>query len=219
VTRDDEGQIIKILQRQFNLNSQSTSGFDVSLNWAWDVGGGDLELESHWTHILTHEAVFDGNDGPEKVDYNNQLDFGVFEDVATASLAWRVNDWRIRWRIAYKGPIVDHNDRVEDYKERFAANDALCAAGDPACVTNPEVPKYLFYPSYTRHDLSLNYDMAMRGGTALKFFGGVRNMFNKDPFVPRTGDNYETGIGNYDSKFGGGVGRFYFVGAEMQFGG
>ena len=50
-------------------------------------------------------------------------------------------------------------------------------------------------------------------------FESSSNMFNNDPFVPRTGDNYETGIGNYDSKFGGGVGRFYFVGAEMQFGG
>jgi outer membrane receptor protein involved in Fe transport len=219
ITRDDEGQIIKILQRQFNLNEQSTSGYDVSLNWVWDLGEGDLEFDSHWTHILTHEAIFDGNDGPEYVDYNNQLDFGIFKDVATGSLAWRVNDWRIRWRIAYKGPVIDHKERVEDYKERFATNDARCAAGDPACVTNPEVPKFLYYPSYTRHDLSVNYDMAMRGGTSLSFFGGIRNMFDKDPFVPRTGDNYETGIGNYDSKFGGGVGRFYFVGAEMQFGG
>jgi outer membrane receptor protein involved in Fe transport len=85
ITRDDEGQIIKILQRQFNLNSQSTSGYDVSLDWVWDVGAGDLQLVTHWTHILTHEAVFQGNDGPELIDYNNQLDFGIFEDVATAS--------------------------------------------------------------------------------------------------------------------------------------
>jgi outer membrane receptor protein involved in Fe transport len=108
---------------------------------------------------------------------------------------------------------------VEDYKERFADNDVLCAAGDPGCIADPEVPKYLYYPSYTRHDLSVNYDMALQSGTNLNIFGGVRNMFNKDPFVPRTGDAYEGGIGNYDSKFGGGIGRFYFVGAEMRFGG
>jgi outer membrane receptor protein involved in Fe transport len=217
VTRDSDGQLIKLLQRQFNLNSQSTSGVDLALDWVWDIGGGDLEWVTHWTHILTHEAVFQGNDGPERVDYNNQLDFGVFEDVATSSLAWRMNNWRIRWRLAWKGPIIDHQDRVDEYKELFAENEALCDAGDPGCITNPEVPKYLYYPSYVRHDLSLSYDMTLQGGTDLNFFGGVRNMFDKDPFVPRTGDAYEGGIGNYDSKFGGGVGRFFYVGAEMRF--
>jgi len=217
VTRDDEGQIIKLLQQQFNLNSQSTSGYDVSLDWVWNVGPGDLTLVTHWTHILTHEEEFQGNDGPETVDANNTLDFGIFEDVATASLAYRFNDWRIRWRIAYKGPVVDHHDRVEDYLERFATNDERCASGDSRCVENPEVPAYLYYPSYTRHDLSVSYDMELKGGADVNLFGGVRNMFDKDVFVPRTGDAYEGGIGNYDSKFGGGIGRFFYLGAEMRF--
>jgi len=218
ITRDSEGQIIKILQRQFNLNSQSTSGVDVALDYVFDLRNhGDLDLTLHWTHILDHEAVFEGNDGPQLIDYNNQLDFGVFEDVATASLTWRHNDWRVRWRTAYKGPVVDHNERVDDYLERFATNDARCASGDPACVTNPEVPGYLFYPSYTRHDLSVSYDMEVMGGADLNLFGGIRNLFDHDIFVPRTGDNYETGIGNYDSKFGGGIGRFFFLGAELVF--
>jgi outer membrane receptor protein involved in Fe transport len=217
VTRDDEGQIIKLLQQQFNLNSQSTSGYDVSLDWVWNVGPGDLTLVTHWTHILTHEEEYQGNDGPEMVDGNNTLDFGIFEDVATASFAYRFNDWRIRWRIAYKGPVVDHHDRVEDYLERFATNDERCASGDSRCVTNPEVPAYLYYPSFTRHDLSASYDMELKSGADLNFFGGVRNLFDNDIFVPRTGDAYEGGIGNYDSKFGGGVGRFFFLGAEMSF--
>jgi len=217
ITRDDEGQIIKILQQQFNLNSQSTSGYDVSINWVWDMGPGELDLTTHWTHILTHEEVFQGNDGPETVDANNTLDFGIFTDVATASLAYRFGDWRIRWRTAYKGPVVDHHDRVDDYVERFALNDERCAAGDTRCVENPEIPAYLYYPSYTRHDLSVSYDMEMRGGSDLNIFGGVRNLFDNDIFVPRTGDAYEGGIGNFDSKFGGGVGRFFYLGAEMRF--
>ena len=219
VTRDSEGQLIKVRQRQFNLNSETTSGFDVALDWVWQVGAGDLTLAAHWTRILDHEAVFEGNDGPELVDYNNQLDFNIFEDSATASLAWRVNDWRIRWRTAYKGPIIDNIERVVDYQERFATNDERCAAADPRCVANPEVPAYLYYGSYTRHDLSVSYDMELRGGQRLNLFGGARNLFDEDPFVPRTGDAYEGGIGNYDAYFGGGIGRFYFLGAEMQFGG
>jgi len=217
VTRDDEGQIIKILQQQINLNSQSTSGYDVAVDYVFDLTNyGDLTFKAHWTHIIDHEAEFQGNDGAELVVYNNQLDFGIFEDVATGSLTWRYDDWRFRWRTAWKGPIVDHNDRVEDYQERFATNDERCASGDPRCVANPEVPAYLYYGSYVRHDLSVSYDMELFGGD-LNLFGGVRNMFDKDTFVPRTGDAYEGGIGNYDSKFGGGIGRFYFLGAELVF--
>ena len=49
------------------------------------------------------------------------------------------------------------------------------------------------------------------------FYGGVKNVFNdKGPFVPRTGDTYERGIGNFDSKFEGGIGRFIFLGVEWR---
>jgi len=218
ITRNSEGTIVEMLNRQFNLNEQSTSGYDVALDYVFETDGyGELQLTTHYTHISKHETKFDGVDGVETVDYNNQLDFGVFEDVATTSLAWRYNDWRLRWRTTWKGPIVDHNDRVDDYIARFATNDARCAAADPGCITNPEVPAYLFYPSYIRHDLSASYDMTLKSGASLNLYGGIRNMFDKDHFVPRTGDNYEAGIGNYDSKFGGGIGRYVYIGAEMRF--
>jgi len=218
ITRDDQGQIVEILNRQLNLNEQSTSGFDVALDYVFDTDSmGEFQFITHYTHISKHESKFDGIDGVETVDFNNQLDFGVFEDVATASLAWRYNDWRLRWRTTWKGPIIDHNDRVESYLEDVADNDALCAAGDADCVQNPEVEGFLFYPSYVRHDLSASYDMTLESGAALNVYAGVRNLFNKDPFVPRTGDAYEGGIGNYDSKFGGGIGRYVYVGVEMRF--
>lgn len=175
---------------------------DVALDYVFDTDSmGEFQLVTHYTHISSHEEKFDGIDGVET------LDFGIFEDVATASLAWRYNDWRLRWRTSWRGPIVDHNSRVEDYQEDVADNDALCAAADPDCVANPEVPNYLFYPSYLRHDLSASYDMTLDSGATMNMYAGVRNMFDKDPFVPRTGDAEEGGIGNYDSKFGGGIGR------------
>ena len=218
ITRDADGTIVEILNRQFNLNELSTKGFDVALAYAFDLDSyGDFKLTTHYTHISEHQSKFDGIDGVEVVDFNNQLDFGVFEDVATSSLTWRKNDWRVRWRTTWKGPIVDHNDRVEDYLSRFATNDERCASGDPACVTNPEVPGYLFYGSYVRHDLSASYDMTLDSGYDLNLYAGVRNLGDKDPFVPRTGDAYEGGIGNYDSKFGGGIGRYVYAGAQMRF--
>jgi len=59
--------------------------------------------------------------------------------------------------------------------------------------------------------------MTLDGGAKINLFAGVRNMFDKDPFVPRTGDAFEGGIGNYDSKFGGGIGRYVYAGFEMRF--
>jgi outer membrane receptor protein involved in Fe transport len=218
ITRDGEGQLIEVLQRDLNLNELSTSGYDVALDYVFEMDKyGELQLTTHYTHISKHEARFEGVDGEVVEDFNNQLDFGVFEDVAIASLAWRYNDWRVRWRTHWKGPIIDHQDRVDDYLARFATNDARCAAGDPACVTNPEVPDFLFYPSYVRHDLSASYDMTLDSGATMNVFAGVRNMFDKDTFVPRTGDAFEGGIGNYDSKFGGGIGRFVYAGVAMRF--
>ena len=219
ITRDSEGQLIEVLQRQLNLNEQSTSGFDVAMDYTFEMAKyGNLQLVANYTHIRKHEARFDGVDGLVVEDFNNQLDFGVFKDVATGSLAWRPNEnWRFRWRTAWKGPIIDHQSRVDSYLEDVADNDALCAAGDPGCITNPEVEKFIYYGSYIRHDLSASYDMTLANGATMNVFAGVRNMFDKDPFVPRTGDNIEHGIGNYDSKFGGGIGRFVFLGVALRF--
>jgi len=218
IHRDDEGQVFELLQRLYNLEETNTSGIDVTFDWLFDIGSyGDLTWKADYTHVFDHETTFQTNDGLETVSYNNQLDYGIFKDVATTSLTWRKDEWRLRWFIKYKGSIIDHQDRVDDYKERFATNDERCAAGDSACVENPEVPKYLYYPDTWRHDISLSYVMNMRNESTLRLYGGVKNVFDDmGPFVPRTGDNYEHGIGNFDSKFEGGIGRYVFLGAEWR---
>lgn len=218
VHRDDEGQVIELLQRLYNLDETKTDGFDVTFDWLFELGDyGDLTWKGDYTHILSHETTFETLDGFETVSYNNQLDYGIFENVASTSLTWRKANWRVRWFTKFKGPIVDHQDRVKEYKELFAANDASCAAGEASCVTNPEVPKYLYYPSTWRHDLSVSYLMKMESDQTLRFYGGIKNIFDDmGPFVPRTGDNYESGIGNFDSKFEGGIGRFVFLGIEWR---
>lgn len=219
ITRDADGQIREILQQDFNLNEVSTSGFDVTMEYVVDLNvGGELELAANYTHINDHKTTFLGNDGLETTDFANQLDFGIFEDVAKASLTWQTETWRLRWSTNWQGPIVDSEARVEDYQEALTVNAELCANADPDCVANPEVPSFLFYGSTLRHNFSTAYSTEILNGADLRLSAGVRNVFNDDPFVPRSGDNDENGIGNYDSKFNGGVGRFYYVGAEVRFG-
>jgi iron complex outermembrane receptor protein len=219
IQRDDEGQAFEILQRLYNLDETKTDGIDVTFDWLFDIGEyGDLSWRFNYTHIMNHETTFTTNDGKETVSYNGQLDYGIFEDVANTSLTWRTGDWRVRWNVKYKGEIIDHQDRVDDYKDALADNDARCAAGSEDCITNPEKPKYLWYPSYWRHDLSVSYNIDLKSDSTLRLYGGVKNVFNdKGPFIPVSGEPYEGGAANFDSKYDGGFGRFVFLGAEWRY--
>lgn len=219
IRRDSEGYLIEIMNREFNLDQGTTRGVDVAFDYNFDLGSmGDLLLKVDYTHVLEDTEIFEGNDGLEEVDYTGQLDYGNFDDRATASLTWEKEKWRVRYTAKYKGKVVDNNERVDDYLERFAINDERCATGDDRCVTNPEVPYYLYYSSWTRHDLAASYSLDSEWFNTLRLFAGVKNLTDdKGPFIPRTGDNYERGIGNFDSKYGGGVGRFWYAGVEMRF--
>lgn len=220
IRRDGDGQIIEILQREFNLSELATRGYDIAVAYRYDLGEyGNLRFKADMNHVIEHSESFVGNDGLETVNNLGELDTGIFADIASASLAWRINDWRFRWSTRFKSAIVDSHSRVEDHNERFAENQALIDAGDPDAILDAEVPLYLFYGSYIRHNISVSYNWDIDDkGTELRLFGGANNVFdNKGPFIPNTGDNAERGVGNFDSKYGGGVGRFVYVGAELSF--
>ena len=52
----------------------------------------------------------------------------------------------------------------------------------------------------------------------MRLYAGVRNIFNdKGPFIPTGGDTFASGPGNFDSPYGGGVGRYAFAGIEVGF--
>lgn len=171
------------------------------------------------SHVIEHSQSFVGNDGLEIVNNKGQLSTGIFDNRAAGSVSWRKDNWRVRWSTRFKSSVVDDHDRVEDFQERFADNQLLIDAGDPDAILNPEVPLYLFYGSYTTHNFSASYNWEVDNkGTDLRLFGGINNVFDdQGPFVPNTGDNVESGRGNFDSEYGGGTGRFVYIGAELSF--
>ncbi|MCH2055830.1 MAG: TonB-dependent receptor [Thalassotalea sp.] len=66
-------------------------------------------------------------------------------------------------------------------------------------------------PSYVRNDVSVSYSTELENDMQLRLFGGINNVFdNNGPFILG-------GTGNYDSNYGGGKGRFYYLGAEISF--
>ena len=113
-----------------------------------------------------------------ETDYTDQLDYGNFDDRAVGSLTWRMDDWRVRWTTKYKSSVADTNERLDDWAERSARNDERCASGSSSCVMNPETPLYLYYPSYTRHDISASYSMRTEKLGQVRMFAGVKNIFD-----------------------------------------
>jgi outer membrane receptor protein involved in Fe transport len=216
----DDGQIYQIMNRQYNLDSGKTRGVDLALDYNWDLeANGNITFKLDWTHMLEDSDTYQGLDGLVTVDYTGQLDYGNFDDRATLSATWRKGDWRVRWTTKYKSSVADNNDRIEEWEALRTRNEERCASGDSRCVTNPEVPLYLYYPAYTKHDLSVSYMMRTRLVEDLRLYAGVRNVFDDmGPFMPTGGDTYESGPGNFDSKYDGGVGRFWYLGVEMNFG-
>ncbi|PKI02031.1 TonB-dependent receptor domain-containing protein [Glaciecola sp. 33A] len=218
IRRDDDGQLIEILQREFNLDEIATRGYDIAISYRYDLEQyGSLRFKADMNHVIEHSRSFVGNDGLEIVNNKGQLSTGIFDNRASASVSWRKDNWRVRWSTRFKSSTVDDLDRVEDYQERFAQNQLLIDAGDPDAILNPEIPLYLFYGSYTTHNLSASYNLEL-DGSELRLFGGANNVFdNQGPFVPNTGDNVESGRGNFESEYGGGLGRFVYLGFELSF--
>ncbi|MCW8999129.1 MAG: TonB-dependent receptor, partial [Kangiellaceae bacterium] len=219
VTRNSEGQIIEILQVTDNIAETSTKGYDIALEYKIDLGEyGRLKLKADSTHVDEYVETFFGNDGQVVTEYQGQLWSGIFDDVATASLTWYKDNWRVRWSTRYMSSIVDDNERVEEWEEALADNNAACAAGDASCVTNPETPMALYFSAYLKHNLSVSYNMEFEDDSELRLYAGVRNVFNDvGPFIPYYGIVSETARGNASSEYDSGVGRYVYMGAEYQF--
>lgn len=219
ITRNSEGQVTEILQVEYNLAQEKAKGWDLSMAYSYDIGPyGDLSFKADMNHVIERSSTYEGVDGPEKSLYNGYLNNGVFNDQVTASVTWRNNNWRVKWRVKYKSSAIDSQDRLEEWQEIQAENQALLDS-EQGGVENPETPKYLFYSAYITHDLSVNYDLDFddHKDMDMDIYGGIRNLFNnKGPFVPE-GDVDTSSYGNFSSNYGGGIGRYVYVGAKLKF--
>ena len=222
VQRDpSDGQITGVMQRLYNQDEISTSGYDVAAEYRLDLNEyGRLKFKADWTHVISYEETKTSPDGQYTTDYKGSLSADIFEDAASASVTWYKDSWRVRWSMKYKSEVVSSKSRYDDFYAPLDENgdgglitryEAACAADANVCVENPEKPYQLFLPSYVRNDVSVSYSMDLNSGGELRLFGGVNNVFDENgPFILG-------GKGNYDSAYGGGKGRFFYAGAEIKF--
>jgi outer membrane receptor protein involved in Fe transport len=209
ITRDSEGNIIKILQREYNLNELTARGVDIAVQYGYELGEmGKLSFKADYTHVIEQSTTYEGNDGLETANFAG---FGSPKDKLSASVSWTKDNLRVRWSSYYLGEFTHSYSREASYNEYIEANDQRCAEQTSECIANPETLMYQYFDSYIKHNLSFSYAMDMGGSGQLNLSAGINNVFD-DKGVFTLG-----GRGNFNSLYGGGAGRFYYLGAEYSF--
>ena len=206
IKRDAEGQIEEVLQKSYNIDELSTRGIDIAVAYHYDLNEfGALKFKLDWTHLLEHSTTKTGVDGKFKTDRVGF--FGLFEDKASGSVSWRLDDLRIRWSTSYKSSALRSQSNIDAWQ----ANIDRCAEGEDSCVSDPEKIAYQEYDAYFKHNLSASYNIELENDASVRLFGGVNNVFDDK------GQFYIGGRGNYGSEYDAGRGRFVYLGAEVKF--
>lgn len=210
ITRNTEGNIIKILQRQYNLDELTSRGYDVAMQYDFELGDiGSFVLKADYNHTIEYSQTYLSDDGSYVT--SQYAGYGKSKDKATLSLTWRNDDWRVRWNTNFLGSFKASQSLEEDWHDYMAANDKRCDTGEQSCVANPEPLKYQNYGSFMKHNLSASYTMSLQQHGDLRLFGGINNIFDDK------GAFYPYGRGNYYSNYGGGTGRYAYLGAQYSF--
>ncbi|TGE84498.1 TonB-dependent receptor [Pseudoalteromonas sp. KS88] len=210
VTRNDEGNITKILQRQYNLDELTARGYDVVAQYKFDVDGvGSFAVKADYNHVIENSQTYQSDDGSYITSH--YAGYGSSKDKATLSLTWRNDDVRVRWSTNFLGSFKASQSLEEDWQEYMATNNERCAAQEESCIANPEPLKYQNYGSFMKHNISASYSMSLQDQGDLRIFGGIKNVFNDK------GAFYPYGRGNYYSGYGGGKGRYVYLGAQYSF--
>lgn len=210
--RDEDGALIEVMQRNYNVDEISTSGVDIALEYLHDLAQyGRLKFKTDWTHIIDWEKTVQSPDGPETTDYSGYYDNDIYDTQGSASLTWYKDEWRVRWSTKYKGPITVNKNDQDNWLDDMANNTENCSAGSEACITNPEPLQFNELGSYIKHSLSASYTTETTTGAEVRISGGINNIFDN------RGDYSLGGRGHFYSGYGSSVGRFFYLGAEVKF--
>lgn len=210
--RDEDGALIEIMQRDYNVDEISTSGVDLALEYVYEFEQlGRLSFKTDWTHVLDWTKTVQSPSGAVTENYEGYYDNDIYDTQGSASLTWSFEELRVRWSTRYKGPITVNQQAESDWQDAITENDKRCAAGPDGCIENPEELAFNELGSYTTHNLSISYTMDLPNDGDLRVFGGVNNIFDNQ------GDYSLDGRGHFYSGYGSSRGRFAFLGAEFRF--
>lgn len=88
ITRNDEGNIVKILQREYNLDELTARGYDVVATYKYDIGSyGNLLFKLYYNHIIENSQTYKGLDGNSVT--SQYAGYGRSKDKAAMSIVWK----------------------------------------------------------------------------------------------------------------------------------
>jgi len=207
-----------ILEESFpyvNASSTKTSGFDVDLQYHWDMGAiGRFTGEATWTHEITYTldvggATYDlaGTHGPSGVSG----DTGNPKDRVNARLSWSKGPLTITPSINY----ISHFSITDPSSGIPTCATALAYGGNFPQGVTAENQQFCNVKYFLETDVYGSYQVT----TNFQLHASVTNLFNKQPPV----DVQTYGSGSmfypYDAALDqdGAVGRYFLVGFDYDF--
>lgn len=200
VTRDNDGQLLQIDNKEQNLSNMRASGLDVALGYLFDLNDewnvpGVFSLRLLYSSLFTLDETFQGVLDEPVVDVSR----GEIDDPkhrARATLTWNHDALRVRWRTIYTGAAIDSNDRARFFEDRNIADPLFLDVGDEWV-----------------HGIHLQYQVD--GTPDMTLFAGVNNIFdNLGPFLPD--GTVSGGSNNFANEYGS-IGRFVYGGITLHF--
>lgn len=193
-----------VSQQSANLAAFVASGVDFGVSYRFDWA--DLGLSDSWGSVgITSQATWYENQQTQPLPGEpfQPNDVGLIgagtpgvtalpEWKATTRFSWVMDDFNVSLRWAY----IDGVDNA-----LFNPNNT-----SPAAIANggdvPSIDDYNYFYLSGSYNFSDNFEI----------FGGVDNLFDKDPPLYTGGFQYNTDPSTYDV-----IGRYFYVGAKAKF--
>jgi len=185
------GGVAEVTLVQQNVASVKVEGYDYSVAYNFeteDVFGQDYgRVQMRLDATWMYRFALQGLPGQAYTQLANTINNATPEWKANGSVRWSNERFSATWSTLYFGSMIANNAFLPNQLERYKTGD------------------------YFRHDLrgtyKVNDDVTLRAG--------IINLFDKNPpNIPDNSINTGTGTGSsqYDNR-----GRFFFVGANMNF--
>ncbi|WP_417467394.1 TonB-dependent receptor plug domain-containing protein [Maricaulis sp.] len=189
--------INEVRDSYINVNSQNTSGFDLTLRYTHELDIGDLTIEGQGTWTMQDETfLFDPSleSGYDTSDFNGTI--GDPEFVANMRTELRRGDWTYSWFMNY----------IDGTSNSIYTSNTASYYGQPNAFYDVNIEGTLY------HDVSVRWQ-----GDTLSILAGLSNMWDEEPPTVSTGSatrrgNTALSATQYDLR-----GRTLFVRATKTF--
>jgi iron complex outermembrane recepter protein len=191
-------EFLAIIQAAVNAGTREQSGIDYSVNQAFELGWGQLDLGLQGTYMLESESSLTGS----SLGRFGNDDGVVFRNVINVVATLYHGDFTHTLFSNYRSGYHDQAQTVE-----------ITGTGVPL-GQGPTTEVQLDVPSYTVTNYQLNYTMLEDDSLGLTF--GVSNLLDEEPPLSLrvSGAGHQVG---WDPRFTDPYGRTYYVQAEYAF--